>query len=452
MDAVPEFKHGAGWYAATAAAPRRWPALTFDLDVDVCVVGGGLAGLTTALELGRKGRSVALIEARRLAWNASGRNTGFVVPGFSQDVQSVLARCGLEHTKELWALSEDGVKYVRNLIAETGMPGVDPVDGWLDVSKVDRGDELVEFVTLLGQEFDAEVEGWPTEKVRDVLKTKHYFHAIHFPKAFHIHPLNYAFGLAAAAEAAGVRIFEESPATSLDPAGVRKRVQTPKARVRADHVVLAGNVHLGSALPKLAQTVLPVSGYVAVTEPLGDRLAEAIAYRGAVSDTRLVDSHYRVVGGDQLMWAGGCTAREANAGRAAAALKKSLTAIYPQLGPVEFSHTWAGTVGVSVHRMPQVGEISPGLWVASALGEHGINTSAVAGNLVARAIVDGDDMWKLFLPYDLVWAGGTAGRAIVQARTWWLRKAEAVAARSARRREARQVVEDDADAPPAEGP
>jgi glycine/D-amino acid oxidase-like deaminating enzyme len=217
-------------------------------------------------------------------------------------------------------------------------------------------------------------------------------------------------------------------------------------------VVLAGNVQLGGALPKLAQTVLPVSGYVAVTEPLGDRLSEAITYRGAVSDTRLVDNHYRIVGGDRLMWAGGCTAWEANAGREAAGLRKSLAAIYPQLGPVEFSHTWAGTVGVAVHRMPQIGEISPGLWVASALGEHGINTSAVAGNLIARAIVDGDDMWKLFLPYDLVWTGGAAGRAIVQARTWWLRKAEAVAARSARRREARQVAEDDMESAPAEGP
>jgi glycine/D-amino acid oxidase-like deaminating enzyme len=199
--------------------------------------------------------------------------------------------------------------------------------------------------------------------------------------------------------------------------------------------VLAGNVYLGDAMPKLAQTVLPVSGYVAVTDPLGDRLAEAIAYRGGISDTRLYDNHYRIVGGDRLMWAGGCTAWEANPAREAAALKRSLIAIYPQLGPVEFKHVWAGTVGVAVHRMPQIGEISPGFWVASALGNHGINISAVAGNLIARAIVDGDDMWKLFLPYDLVWAGGAAGRAIVQGRAWWLRKSEAIAARAARRRE-----------------
>jgi gamma-glutamylputrescine oxidase len=437
-----EFEHGAGWYAETVVAPRRWPALTFDLDVDVCVVGGGLAGLTTALEIGRRGRSVAVLEARRIAWNASGRNIGFVVPGFAQDVQSVRDRCGLEHTKELWALSDDGVEYVRNLIRDTAMPGVDPVAGWLDVSKVDRGDELVPFVSLLGQEFGAEVEGWPSEKVRDVLKTDHYFHAVHFPKAFHIHPLNYAYGLAAAAEAAGVRIFEETPAVSFDPTGVRKRIQTSRARVRASHVVLAGSAHLGAISPKLAQTVLPVSAYVAVTEPLGDRLPLAVTYRGGISDTRLVDNHYRIVGGDRLMWSGGCTTWEADPQRHASALRKAIAKIYPQLGPVEIGYVWAGTMGVAVHRMPQIGEISPGLWVASALGEHGINTSAMAGGLIARAIVEGDDAWRLFLPYDLVWAGGAVGRTVMQAATWWLRKTETIAARGARRREKFQQGEE----------
>jgi gamma-glutamylputrescine oxidase len=384
---------------------------------------------------------VALLEARRIAWNASGRNVGFVVPGFAQDVQNVLDRCGLEHTKALWALSEEGVAYVRNLIRETGMPGVEPVDGWLDVSKVDRGDELLPFVSLLGQEFGAEVEGWPTEKVRDVLKSEHYFHAIHFPNAFHIHPLNYALGLAAAAEAAGVRIFEETPATEFDPAGVRKRVQTPRGRVRAGVVVLAGNTHLGALAPELAQTVLPVSSYVAVTEPLGDRLAQAVTYRGGVSDTRLVDNHYRVVGGDRLMWAGGCTTWEADARRQAKTLKRTIATIFPQLAPVEIAHAWSGMMGVAVHRMPQIGEVTPGLWIASALGEHGLNTSAMAGMLIARAIVEGDNTWRLFMPYDLVWAGGPVGRTVFKAATWCLGTAEAIAARGARRREKLRIKE-----------
>ena len=114
------------WYTATMVpAPERGP-LTFDLDVDVCVIGGGLAGLTTAREIARRGWSVAVLEGRRIAWNASGRNDGFVLPGFAESMERVVARVGIDHAKALWALSEMGLEYVRTAIAETGMPGVDP--------------------------------------------------------------------------------------------------------------------------------------------------------------------------------------------------------------------------------------------------------------------------------------------------------------------------------------
>src|SRR5215470_7857294 len=190
--------------------PARGP-LTFDLDIDVCVIGGGLAGLTTAREIARRGWSVALVEAQRIAWNASGRNDGFVLPGFAESIERIVARVGLDHAKALWALSEMGLQYVSTAISEARMPGVAPIAGWLKVSKVDNGDEVLAQVKLYGQELGAEIEDWPTERVRDALKTNHYFHGMHLPRAFHIHPLNYALGLAEAAEAAGARIFEGSP-------------------------------------------------------------------------------------------------------------------------------------------------------------------------------------------------------------------------------------------------
>jgi glycine/D-amino acid oxidase-like deaminating enzyme len=435
MDAPAGFEHAAGWYAETVARPQRWPALTFDMDVDVCVVGGGLAGLTTALEIAKRGWTVALLEGRRIAWNASGRSTGFVRPGFAESVDEILERCGFDHTRALWALSDEGAAYVRNLIRTTGMPGTDPVEGWLDVSKIDDGDEALALVTLLGQEFGVEVEGWPTDKVRSVLKSDHYFHALHFPRAFSIHPLNYALGLAEAADRAGVRIFEETPALSIDPAGVRKRVMTAGARVRANHIVLAGNVHLGTVAPRLAQTMIPVSTYVAVTAPLGDRLADAIAFPGAVSDTRFADYHYRIVDGNRLLWAGGVSARGNRPAAHGARLKQAIGRIYPQLRPVEIAHVWSGTTGFTVHRMPQIGEVAPGLWLASGFGGHGINTTAMAGNIIARAIVDRDDTWRLFLPYDLVWAGGFVGRTVMHVSAWVQRSHENLLARSARKRE-----------------
>src|SRR4029077_14068574 len=125
----------AGWYEATRVASPARQRLNVDLDVDVCVIGAGLAGLTATREIAQRGWSVAVQEAGRVAWAASGRNTGFVLPGFSEHIDDVVERVGLDHAKQLWALSEQGVDYVRRTIDETGMPGVDPVPGWLHVSK-----------------------------------------------------------------------------------------------------------------------------------------------------------------------------------------------------------------------------------------------------------------------------------------------------------------------------
>lgn len=426
--------YGSSWYAATMVARPQRARLTFDLDVDVCVIGGGLAGLTAAREIARRGWSVAVLEGNRVGWAASGRNTGFVLPGFGEDVARMIERIGAGHSKELWALSEAGLAYVRRTIAETGMPGVDPVDGWLKVSKTDNGKELSALVDRLRQ-FGAEAELWPTERVRARLRSRRYFSAIHLPRAFHIHPLNYAFGLARAAEEAGARIFEETPALSLDPAGVRKRVVTPSARVRAAHVVLAGNIHLGALLPRLAATLMPLTTYVIVTEPLGPRLKETVRYKGAVSDTDRADNHYRVVGGDRLMWSGRMTTWQADPRLFVRGLLGDIRRTFPALNDVRVAHSWSGTLGMPIHRMPQVGELHRGVWVASGFGGHGLNTTAMAGELIARGIVEADQTWRAFAPYELVWAGGKLGRAAMQTYYWGTRPVAKVAEGFARYRE-----------------
>jgi gamma-glutamylputrescine oxidase len=426
--------YGQSWYAATMvqAAPR--PPLASDLDVDVCVIGGGLAGLTTARELARSGWSVVLLEAGRLAANASGRNTGFVLPGFAAEPDSLIARVGFERAKDLWALSQAGLDYVRSAIRTERMTGIDPQDGWLYVSKIDNGDEFLRFVGLLG-ELGCEIEGWPTERVRAVLRSERYFHAVHYLRAITIHPLNYALALAAAAERDGARIFENTPALSIDPAGVRKRIVTPAARLRAGQVVLCGNVQLGSLMPRVAATLIPVTTYVITTAPFGPVLAEAVGYRGAVSDTDLADNHYRIVGGDRLMWSGRATVWPRNPRRYVRALTADIRRTYPQLGEVAVDYAWAGTLGNTVHRMPQIGQLGPGVWLASGFGGHGLNTTAVAGNLIARAIVEGDQTWRQFTPFELVWAGGIFGRAVVQMHVWLKRLRDAIAERRAHARD-----------------
>jgi glycine/D-amino acid oxidase-like deaminating enzyme len=376
-----------------------------------------------------------VLEARQIAWNASGRNTGFVLPGFAESMDVVVRRVGLDHARQLWALSEAGLEYVRATVSETGMPGVDPTPGWLKVSKTDAAEHDLAMVRLIGQDLGGEIEGWPTERVREVLKSRSYFHAVHYPTAFHIHPLNYALGLAAAAEAAGARIYEETQVVSVDTAGVRKRVNTPSARVRADHIVLAGNVHLGAVMPRITGTLLPIWTYVVTTAPLGPRLDDAISYRGAVSDTDRADNHYRIVVGDRLMWSGGMNTWERNPQRLVPRLKADIRRVYPQLGDVEIAHAWNGVLGNALHRMPQLGELSPRVWLASGFGGHGLNTTAMAGNIVARAIAEGDDTWRLFLPFELVWAGGRIGRAAAQVHYWWFHAREVAKAREARMRE-----------------
>jgi gamma-glutamylputrescine oxidase len=200
----------------------------------------------------------------------------------------------------------------------------------------------------------------------------------------------------------------------LDPAGIRKRIATPSGRVRASQIVLAGGVHLGGSLRRLSDTLLPVWRYVAVTAPLGVRLAEQISFSGAVRDTDGV-SHYRIVDGDRLMWCGGDSSWAVSPARFARWVQRQIRTLYPALGTVEIAETFGGVTGLTVHGMPQIGAMRRGVWVASGFGRQGFNTSAMAGQMIARGIVEGDDRWRLFSPFELVWAGGVGGKVVGQA-------------------------------------
>src|SRR3982074_26129 len=268
--------------------------LSFDLDVDICVVGAGLAGLTVALEAARLGASVAVLEGRHIGWNASGHQLGTVMPGYGLPIGDLIARIGFEDTRELWALSKEGAEYVRATASEELIPGIALSEGALEVSNVDVGDQLISRLQMLGEDFGTEVEGWQVERVRAQLKNEHYFHGVDYPKAFQIDGRKYVHGLAALARRAGARIFEDTPVVSIDSSGIRKRIVTPSARVRASHIVLAGNIHLGEALRRLSETLLPVWRYAAVTAPLGEHLADVVAFKGSVTDSDGID-HFRIV-------------------------------------------------------------------------------------------------------------------------------------------------------------
>src|ERR1700710_1708036 len=414
--------------------------LSFDLDVDICVVGAGLAGLTVALEAARLGASVAVLEGRHIGWNASGHQLGTVMPGYGLPIGDLIARIGFEDTRELWALAREGAEYVRATASEELIPGIALSEGALEVSNVDVGDQLISRLQMLGEDFETEVEGWQVERVRDQLKTDHYFHGVYYPKAFQIDGRKYVHGLAALARRAGARIFEDTPVVGIDSSGIRKRIVTPSARLRASHIVLAGNVHLGAPLRRLSETLLPVWRYAAVTAPLGERLAEAMTFQGSVSDTDGID-HFRIVLGDRLMWSSPETTWAARPQRLASSIQRRIATVFPQLGKVEIADVFSGAIVQTVHGMPQIGQLRKGLWVASGFGRQGLNTTAMAGQLIARSILWGDGRWRLFSPFELVWAGGTTGRAGGHAVGAWERGSSAAAGALARYREGARARE-----------
>ncbi|HMH95738.1 MAG TPA: FAD-binding oxidoreductase [Bradyrhizobium sp.] len=424
---------------AAAMLPGR-SRLSFDLDVDICVVGAGLAGLTVALEAARLGASVAVLEGRHVGWNASGHHLGTVMPGFGLPIGELIARIGFEDARELWSLSKEGAEYVRATASEELIPGIALSEGALEVSNVEAGEELISRLQMLGEDFETEVEGWQVDRVRDQLRTDRYFHGVYYPKAFQIDGRKYVHGLAALATRAGARIFEDTPVVSIDPSGIRKRIVTPSARLRASHIVLAGNIHLGEPLRRLSETLLPVWRYAAMTAPLGEQLADVVKFKGSVTDTDGVD-HFRIVDGDRLMWASPETTWAARPERFAGAIARRIRTIFPQLGNTGIAEVWGGAVGETVHGMPQIGQLRRGLWVTSGFGRQGLNTSAMAGQLIARSILWGDERWRLFSPFELVWAGGVTGRVAGHFVGMWGRGSSAAAGALARYRERARVRE-----------
>jgi hypothetical protein len=200
-------------------------------------------------------------------------------------------------------------------------------------------------------------------------------------------------------------------------------------------VVLAGSTGMAPVDAQIAATVLPISTYVAVTAELGEKLFEAVRYSGAVADTRRACDYYRIVDDDRLLWGGRISTRASEPRRLKAQIRRDILKVYPQLGEVEIEHAWVGTMAYAVHKMPQIGELAPGYWIASAFGGHGLNTTAMAGEMIARAILEGDDRWRLFSSYELVWAGGAFGRAVARTSLWMMQRRDTLAERISRYRD-----------------
>ncbi len=407
----------ATWYHAKAPAPPPRPPLRRDLDAEFCIVGGGLAGLATALSLAERGHAPVLLEAERVGHGASGRNGGMASSGLTRPLPWLRRRCGSATAHRMYAASREALGLMRRRIA-THAIACEPVDGVLEASWFDDAADLRAHVAELNREFGMRLQFWPREKLRELYRSPRYYDGIFDPEGFHLDPLALARGYAAAIETLGGRIFEDSPALACRRHGDGFEVVTEGGRVRTRILVLCPNVYGPPCCPRLARALLPVASYVIVTEPLGDRLESAIRAPYAVFDDRMATGYYRPLEGGRLLWGGRVTLFERRRD-IAELMRRDLAEVYPQLADVPIAHAWSGRMGFARHKMPVIGRLAPGLWVAAGFGGHGLNTTTMAGELLARGILEGDRDWEPFAAFGLPWVADGLGRLVAQGYYWF---------------------------------
>lgn len=407
------------YYRQTVSVNSPFPRLLEAVEADVCVIGGGLAGLTAALVLARAGKHVVLLEAQRIAWGASGRNGGVVSPGYSAGFDKIASRAGHENAVSLHALSIEGVDIVRKNIDTLSIREARPINGTLRVSRFENAVTTQTYVKWIEKTFGYSLEFKSREEIQSMLISQKYFSAIFDPRAFHFHPLNYALGLAREFTRLGGRIFEETRALKINREGPASTVKTQSGAVKAKDVLITCGGYTDDLVPKLAASYIPISTYMVVTEPAKELIASAIKSSSSIGDSRRSSDYYRLVdGGERLLWGGMITTKRAEPARLGALLKHRMTDTYPQLAGIKIEHSWSGKMAYARHLMPQIGKLGDGLWYCTSFGGHGMNTTAIGGTVIAEAILGASDRYTLFRQFGLEWNGGVFGTAAVQLTYW----------------------------------
>lgn len=426
--------YGDTYYSRTLTDVSPRPSLEGIVTADVAVVGGGLAGLTAALDLARSGRSVVVLEAERVGWGASGRNGGFVGPGYATGHANIARMVGADRARALHRLSIEGVHIVEENINNLAITDNKRVYGKMSVLRYDDPSSLIQHCEMMQKEFGYHLEVMPTEAVRDVLRSSKYYQALHDPACFHFHPLNYARSMAKAIEALGGRIFEGSRVTGCALDAAEKAVRTAHGEVRAGDVILAGGGYTDNLVPRLRRSILPIATYVLLTESAPDKIAEAVRTPMAVSDNRRAGDYYRLVDeGKRLLWGGRITTRTTEPRRLAEMMQRTMISTYPQLKGLRVETAWSGLMAYARHLMPLIGQLQPGVWYVFGFGGRGMNTTAIGGRVIAEGILGLSDRYRLYEPFSLVWNGGPFGVAAAQLTYWTYQAMDLVRERRAAR-------------------
>lgn len=424
------------YYAATAPREASWPALAGDTSCDVAVVGGGLAGLSAALDLRRRGFDVVLLEGQEIGFGASGRNGGQAIHGLACDQGVVEQQLGLDEAKRVWAMSIEALDLLRERIAEHGID-CDWRDGYLGLAVGARkGRELAAWADRIGS-----VYGYPLERIApgDIgrwIASPRFHSGVHDPRSGHLHPLKYTLGLARAAAAAGVRIHERTPVHALHE-GPTVVLRASTGTVRARQVLLAGNVYLHagrppqapSLAPSLAPRVMPVGTYIVCSEPLpADLHAGLVPSGSAVCDTNFVLDYFRPTPDRRMLYGGRVSYSTATPRDLAEGLRARMVRTFPQLAGTGIEFAWGGFVDISMNRAPDFGRLpaAPGatanVYYLQGFSGHGLALTGLAGRLVAEAMAGDARRFDVFARLQhRAFPGGPALRmpALVLGMAWY---------------------------------
>ena len=385
------------WYEASAQTSPTWPALDGDARADVCVIGGGYTGLSCALHLAERGFSTVLLEARRIGNGASGRNGGQLGSGHRRDQATLERELGAERARLLWSLAEDAKALVRGLVARHGIecdlkPGIA-----IAAHRPRHARALVHETDHLRARYGYDqIEVLDRAALRAEVASENFHGGLLDRGAGHLHPLDYARGLARAAAEAGVDIHEESPVTGLAP-GAPCNVRAGPHTVTADAVVLACNGYLDTLDPGCGKRVMPINNFILATEPLGQEHArDLIPNDIAVVDTRFVVNYFRLSADGRLLFGGGETSSSRLPADPGPLVRRCMLRIFPQLADVRVDHTWGGTLAITRTRMPSIGRLDDGLYYGQGYSGHGVALATLGGALIAEAIAGTLERFDVF--------------------------------------------------------
>jgi gamma-glutamylputrescine oxidase len=409
----------ASWYAASTPLLPPFAPLKGTEDADVCVVGGGYTGLSAALHLAEAGFDVALLEASRVGSGASGRNGGQVHSGQRQEQDWLEARLGMAAARTLWDMGEEAKALVRGLVARHGI-ACDLRDGIVAaahkpayVPEYHAAAEKLARVYGYGQ-----VEPLDRQALAALLGTEACFGGSLDRGAAHLHPLAFALGLARAATAAGVRVFEASRVTAIGT-GPRPEVRTAAGAVRARFVVLATNGYVGELVPAVAARVMPINNFIVATAPLD---AVPLAEPVAAADSRFVVNYWRMSADRRLLFGGGESYGWRFPADIRAVVAPRLRAVYPALAAVPLDFAWGGTLAITVNRMPAFQRLADNVFSAAGYSGHGVAMATLAGRLMAEAVGGTADRFDILARVpQRAFPGGTAMRwpLLVLAMSWY---------------------------------